>query len=92
MSTETVPHTAMTLVDHLPAIQVLLPFVMAPLVVVVGSRRLAWPLTFLASAAAFVVSILLLMQVIDGRLRDATRTGLLGKNGCYGTWASWSTF
>ncbi len=68
MSTETVPHAAMTLVDHLPAIQVLLPFVMAPLVVVVGSRRLAWPLTFLASAAAFVVSILLLMQVIDGSI------------------------
>ena len=66
MATDTTHHVAMTLADHLPVLQVLIPFVAAPLIVLLGSRRLAWPLAFVASAAALVVSALLLMRVIDG--------------------------
>lgn len=66
MSTETVHHTALTLSDQLPALQVLIPFIAAPVVVLIGSRTLAWPIALLSSAASFVVAILLLMQVIDG--------------------------
>jgi len=66
MAAETTQHVAMTLNDHLPVLQVLIPFVAAPLVVLIGSRRLAWPIAVAASALAFVVAILLLMQVIDG--------------------------
>ncbi|HBN30358.1 MAG TPA: cation:proton antiporter [Rhodobacteraceae bacterium] len=66
MAIETAQHVAMTLTDHLPILQVLVPFVAAPLVVLLGSRQLAWPITFISSAVAFVVAVLLLMQVIDG--------------------------
>ncbi len=66
MATETLPHTAATLADHLPILVVLIPFVSAPLLVLLGSRRLTWPITFAASAGAFAVACLLLMKVIDG--------------------------
>ena len=68
MATETVPHTALTLVDHLPVLVVLLPFVAAPLAVLLGARWLSWPIAFLATLASFVVAILLLMQVIGGQV------------------------
>jgi len=54
------------LAHHLPMLQVLVPFVAAPLVVLLNSRKLAWIIAFLASAAAFAIAILLLIQVIDG--------------------------
>lgn len=66
MATEQVHHTALTLADHLPILEVLVPFVAAPLVVVFGSRRLAWPIAFAASAISFVIAFLLLLQVLDG--------------------------
>ena len=66
MATEQVHHTALTLADHLPILEVLVPFVAAPLVVVFGSRRLAWPIAFAASAISFVIALLLLLQVLDG--------------------------
>ncbi len=59
-------HVAMTLNDHLPILQVLVPLATAPLIVLIGSRRLTWSLAFIASALSFVIAILLLMQVIDG--------------------------
>ena len=65
MSTDA-PHIAKTLTDHLPVLVVLVPFLAAPLTVLVGSRRLAWPIAFVASAASFVIAILLLLQVLDG--------------------------
>lgn len=60
------PHVAMTLMDHLPILQVVIPLVAAPLIVFIGNRSVAWILAFAASAAAFVISSLLLAQVIDG--------------------------
>ncbi len=66
MATETTQQVAMTLADHLPVLQVLVPFVAAPLVVVVGSRGFAWGLTFAASIASFIIAILLLLRVVDG--------------------------
>lgn len=59
-------HTALTLADHLPVLVVLIPFLMAPFVVLIGRNRLAWPLTFAAVAGAFGVAVLLLRQVWDG--------------------------
>ncbi|MCB2136436.1 MAG: monovalent cation/H+ antiporter subunit D family protein [Rhodobacteraceae bacterium] len=59
-------HAALTLTDHLPILQVLVPFVAAPLIVFLGNRGLAWALSFIASAAAFVIAGLLLGHVIDG--------------------------
>ncbi|MEZ5778884.1 MAG: monovalent cation/H+ antiporter subunit D family protein [Paracoccaceae bacterium] len=66
MATDTSHHIAMTLKDHLPVLQVLVPFVCAPLIVLIGSRTLVWPLTFLASLVSLVIAGVLLSQVIDG--------------------------
>ncbi len=61
-----VQHTALTLTDHLPVLQVAIPFLAAPLIVLVGNRTFAWVLSFVASALALVISFLLLMAVYDG--------------------------
>lgn len=67
MAVEAVQQTA-SLADHLPVLQVLVPFIAAPLLVLIGSRRLAWPMALAASAAATVIAFLLLMQVIGGEV------------------------
>jgi multicomponent Na+:H+ antiporter subunit D len=56
----------MSLTEQLPVLQVLVPFLAAPLIVFLGSRGLAWILAFGTSAAAFVIAALLLGQVLDG--------------------------
>ncbi len=61
-------NVAMTLTEQLPILQILVPFVTAPLIVLIGSRRLTWSLAFSASVLSFVIAILLLMQVIDGSI------------------------
>ncbi|MGO4916917.1 monovalent cation/H+ antiporter subunit D family protein [Pseudogemmobacter sp. W21_MBD1_M6] len=66
MQSEAIEHAALTLTDHLPVLQVLVPFVAAPLIVLIGSRRLAWPIAFATSAIAFAISVMLLTQVIGG--------------------------
>jgi multicomponent Na+:H+ antiporter subunit D len=66
MATQTVHHTAMTLSDHLPILQILIPFIAAPLIVFIGRRNLAWPIAFIASTASFVIACLLLSKVIGG--------------------------
>jgi multicomponent Na+:H+ antiporter subunit D len=57
---------ARTLMDHLPALQVVIPLMSAPLIVLAGNRKLAWIIAFIASASAFVISYALLIQVLDG--------------------------
>ena len=52
--------------SHLPVLQVLVPFIAAPLCVLLNSRKLVWGIAFLASATAFAIAIILLSQVIDG--------------------------
>tara|TARA_R110002124_G_scaffold13349_7_gene61755 strand:+ start:955 stop:2529 length:1575 start_codon:yes stop_codon:yes gene_type:complete len=67
--------TARTLADHLPILLVLVPFCTAPLIVLFGSRRLAWPLAFIASLAAFVIAFLLLLTVREGNFVSYTLGG-----------------
>ena len=66
MTTEAVQHVSLTLADHLPVLQVLIPFIAAPLIVLIGSRRLTWPIAFAATALAFVIATMLLLRVIGG--------------------------
>ncbi|HRK56710.1 MAG TPA: hypothetical protein PLQ67_04205, partial [Burkholderiaceae bacterium] len=47
----------MNLMDHLPALQVLLPLCAAPLCVLFRARQVAYALALLASLAAFVVAL-----------------------------------
>ena len=64
MSAETL-HTASTLSDHLPVLIIIVPFLAAPLTVLFGSRRLAWPIAFGAALTSFIISVLLLLRVLD---------------------------
>lgn len=67
MAAEEVHSVALTLRDQLPILQLVVPFLSAPLVMVVGAGRgLAWAVAFLASLAALAISAALLAQAIDG--------------------------
>lgn len=48
---------------HLPILQVILPFLAAPICLILHKPRLAWLFALIVSAAALAVSILLLQQV-----------------------------
>jgi len=65
MAVETV-QAVRTLADQLPILQVLVPFVAAPLTVIIGARRLAWPIAFAASLATLAIALTLLLRVLDG--------------------------
>jgi multicomponent Na+:H+ antiporter subunit D len=59
-------HAVRTIWDHLPVLQVVIPLITAPLIVFAGYRALAWPLAFISSLIAFLISSMLLYQVIGG--------------------------
>ncbi|HZD24837.1 MAG TPA: monovalent cation/H+ antiporter subunit D family protein, partial [Alphaproteobacteria bacterium] len=52
------------LTAHLPALQVVVPLVAAPLCVLFARRAIAWALCFAASLAALLIAITLLHQVL----------------------------
>lgn len=58
--------TTEAIMTHLPILQVMVPFIAAPICVLLGNRKLVWGITFLASAAALAISWLLLVSVLDG--------------------------
>ena len=68
MATAETEITLRTLADQMPILQVLIPFMAAPIIVVIGSRALAWPLAFVASVLSLIVSLILLGNVSDGGL------------------------
>ena len=51
---------------HLPALQVIVPMLTAPLVILVKERRLCWAATLLASACALAIAISLCIDVLNG--------------------------
>ena len=57
-----------SLVEQLPILQILVPFVSAPLIVFIGNRSIAWWITFLASLISLLISINLLLLVNDGSI------------------------
>ncbi len=57
---------AFDLAQHLPILVVLVPFLASPLLVLLGSRRLAWAITFAATAFSFAAALALLGRVLDG--------------------------
>src|SRR5687767_13635386 len=54
------------MIEHLPALQVVLPLAAAPLIVLVGRRRFAWLATTAVSYACLLISIHLLSRVASG--------------------------
>ncbi|MAI58486.1 MAG: cation:proton antiporter [Rhodobacteraceae bacterium] len=63
---EPIHHIALTLADQLPILQVIVPFVAAPIIVFLGVRQMAWPLAFFSSVVCLIISFFLLQKVIDG--------------------------
>ncbi|MEO1563194.1 MAG: monovalent cation/H+ antiporter subunit D family protein [Pseudomonadota bacterium] len=59
-------HQALTLSEQLPVLPVLIPFLAAPLIAVIGVRALAWPIAFVASLLSFAASVALMLEVRDG--------------------------
>ena len=55
----------MSWIEHLPALQVVIPLLAAPLTVLVRRRDAAFALTLLASWAAFIIAVALWLQVAD---------------------------
>lgn len=55
----------MSLLAHLPALQVAVPLIAAPIVAMVGRRRFAYGVLTLVSLAIFASAILLTRQVLD---------------------------
>jgi multicomponent Na+:H+ antiporter subunit D len=51
---------------HLPALQVVLPLLAAPLCVLLRRPAAAWALALVVSWAAFAIAVALLLQVLDG--------------------------
>lgn len=68
MAEGSVQHTALSLLDHLPVLVVLIPFLAAPLVVLIGRNWLAWPLAFIAALGSFAVSVMMLAKVRGGEV------------------------
>ena len=50
---------------HLPILQVIIPLMAAPLCLLLGRPRLVWLFTLIVSGLAFLVSVLLLQQVLS---------------------------
>jgi len=51
--------------SQLPALQIVIPLLAAPIAVILRNSRAVWTLTLLATWASFVISLSLLMQVIE---------------------------
>lgn len=56
----------MSMMEHLPALQVILPLMSAPFCILMRNNMLAWAVAAVASAAAFAVAILSWGLVADG--------------------------
>ncbi len=56
----------MNLAEHLPALQVALPLLTAPLVILLRTGFLAWLAALLASLFSFALSVQLTMAVLQG--------------------------
>ena len=66
MATTEIHQVSLTLQEQLPILQIVIPFLSAPLIVLVGIRSLAWYIAFGASALSLAISWALLGQVLDG--------------------------
>ena len=53
--------------DHLPALQVIVPMLSAPLALLLRPRGLAWAAATAASLFAFAIAIMLTLGVLGGR-------------------------
>jgi len=68
----------MTLAEHLPALQVVVPLLTAPIAAALRPRDLAWLVACAASITAFAISVALTVAVLDGPADTALRYDMGG--------------
>jgi multicomponent Na+:H+ antiporter subunit D len=68
VATQDLTQHSATLIDHLPVLVVLVPFIAAPLLILFGSRTLSWPIAFISSLLSLVMSAVLMAQTIGGKV------------------------
>lgn len=54
--------------EHLPALQVVLPLLIAPVCFLIPNRRLSWALATLTSWAAFAIAVMLVLETRSGHI------------------------
>ena len=52
--------------SHLPIIQILVPFIAAPICLLIGGKTSSWLIAFISSVTCLIISISLLSEVSDG--------------------------
>lgn len=65
----------MDLLAHLPALQVIVPMLSAPLIVLLQPRGLAWAGATAAGLASFAIAVALTIAVLDGRTQEYSMGG-----------------
>ncbi len=68
MESELLRQSGLTWIDQLPILVIVIPFLAAPLIVLLGARALAWSIAFAATLVAFGASLMLLLRVMDGNV------------------------
>ncbi len=66
MAIEHANHVALSLQEQLPIWLIVIPFIAAPLILLLGNKQLAWLLSFIATGISLFISILLTLHLKSG--------------------------
>ena len=61
-----IKQTVLHFSDHLPILQVVVPMLIAPMIVVFNNRLIAWLLSFLGTIICLIISVALIWSTADG--------------------------
>ena len=61
-----IKQTALNFMDHLPILQVVVPMLIAPIIVICNNRLISWLLSFLGTIICLIISVILIRTVADG--------------------------
>ena len=61
-----IKQTALNFMDHLPILQVVVPMLIAPIIVILNNRLISWLLSFLGTIICLIISVILIRTVADG--------------------------
>ncbi len=61
-----IKQTALNLVEHLPILQVVVPMLIAPIIIILNNRLISWLLSFLGTVICLIISVFLISATADG--------------------------
>ena len=61
-----IKQTVLHFSDHLPILQVVVPMLIAPIIIVFNNRLIAWLLSFLGTIICLIISVALIWATADG--------------------------